>query len=135
MTRTIVTYNPKLKEIAKKLRKSMTLSEVILWNHLKQKQIYGYDFDRQRPIEKFIVDFYCKELKLAIEIDGVSHDGERAWKKDQNRQERLERLGIRFLRFHDKDVKNNLQAVLRSIEGWVLKNVHSVSSDRSSHLE
>ena len=48
----------------------MTLSEVLLWKSIKGKQMLGYDFDRQRPIDNYIVDFYCKDLKLAIEIDG-----------------------------------------------------------------
>ena len=122
MKQKIIPYNRKLKELAKTLRKNMTFSEVILWNHLKRKQMRGYDFDRQRPIDEYIVDFYCKALMLAIEIDGSTHEGERAWKKDQARQRRLESLGVRFLRFHDGDVKNNLDAVLRTIEGWILEN-------------
>jgi very-short-patch-repair endonuclease len=69
----IIPYNSNLKELASELRKKMTLSEVLLWNELKQKKILGYDFDRQRPIKDYIVDFYCKELQLAIEIDGDTH--------------------------------------------------------------
>ena len=71
--RRIVPNNPQLKELAKELRLNMTLSEVLLWNELKQKQMLGFDFDRQRPIGNYIVDFYCKELSLAIEIDEKSH--------------------------------------------------------------
>lgn len=61
-------YNPRLKEIARKLRQTMTKPEILLWQCLKGKQMQGYDFDRQRPIDEYIVDFYCKQLKLAIEI-------------------------------------------------------------------
>ena len=71
--RKIILYNQDLKKLAGQLRKNMTLSEVLLWNELKQKKMLGYDFDRQRPIDNFIVDFYCKELQLAIEIDGDTH--------------------------------------------------------------
>jgi very-short-patch-repair endonuclease len=71
--RKIIPYNPELKYLARELRKNMTLSEVLLWNELKHKQILGCDFDRQRPIGNFIVDFYCKELSLVIEIDGDTH--------------------------------------------------------------
>ena len=60
MRRKILNYNPRLKELAKKLRKNMTLAEVLLWNELKQKKLLGFDFDRQRPIDEYIVDFYCK---------------------------------------------------------------------------
>ena len=54
----------------------MTIAEVMLWNSIKNKALLGFDFDRQRPIDNYIIDFYCKELKLAIEIDGGSHDFE-----------------------------------------------------------
>ena len=105
MRRKIIPYNRNLKTLALKLRKNMTLSEVLLWNEIKQKKMRGYDFDRQRPIDNFIVDFYCKDLMLAIEIDGSSHDTEEAYKKDIERQTRLETFGVRFLRFDDREVK------------------------------
>ena len=98
----------------------MTLSEVLLWNELKQKKMKGYDFDRQRPIDNFIVDFYCKDLMLAIEIDGSSHDTEKAHKKDLERQTRLETFGVRFLRFDDREVKCDMMNVLLEIEGWIV---------------
>jgi very-short-patch-repair endonuclease len=115
--RKIIPYNPDLKELARDLRKNMTLSEVLLWNQLKQKNMLGYDFDRQRPIDNYIVDFYCKELSLAIEIDGSTHiyrDEE-----DEISQKNLEKLGIRFLRFDDIEVKKNILNVLRVIEDWI----------------
>ncbi len=98
----------------------MTLSEVLLWNHLKQKQMCGYDFDRQRPIDEYIVDFYCKDLMLAIEIDGDSHQHPTKYGKDLHRQKRLEQLGVHVLRFNDLDVKQDIDNVLRGIEGWIL---------------
>ena len=119
MRRKIIPYNPKLKELARQLRKNMTLAEVLLWNRLKQKQILGYDFDRQRPIDEYIVDFYCKDLMLAIEIDGESHNQPEADTKDQRRQKRLEILGVRFLRFTDWEVKRDMDAVLQRIERWI----------------
>jgi Protein of unknown function (DUF559) len=70
--REIIGYERYLKELARKLRQNMTLGEVLLWQRLKRKQMRGYDFDRQRPIDRYIVDFYCKDLKLAIEINGSS---------------------------------------------------------------
>src|SRR5688572_1193416 len=99
MKRKIIPYSPHLIPLAKKLRKNMTLSEVLLWDILKQKQMFGFDFDRQRPIDNYIVDFYCKDLMLAIEIDGDSHDFEEAYVNDMHRQKRLEELEVRFLRF------------------------------------
>jgi very-short-patch-repair endonuclease len=118
--RKIIIYNPELKDLARELRKTMTLSEVLLWNELKQKQIQGCDFYRQRPISNFIVDFYCKELSLAIEIDGDTHIYR--YEYDDDRQRSLEELGIHFLRFEDIEVKKNMNNVLRVIEDWIQKN-------------
>ncbi len=116
----IIPYNPELKELARQLRKNMTLSEVLLWNELKQKKILGFDFDRQTPIDNYIVDFYCKELSLAIEIDGDSHTYR--YDYDEERQRELEKLGVSFLRFDDLEVKRNMWNVLRVIEDWVERN-------------
>ncbi|MCX6330266.1 MAG: endonuclease domain-containing protein [Bacteroidia bacterium] len=118
--RKIVPYNSELKELAKELRKNMTLSEVLLWNELKQKKMLGYDFDRQRPIGNFIVDFFCKELSLAVEIDGDTHIYK--YDYDEERQKELENLSVRFLRFEDIEVKKNMNNVLRVIEDWIVKN-------------
>ncbi len=118
--RKIIPYNPKLKELARQLRKDMTLSEVLLWQELKGKQMMGYDFDRQRPIDEYIVDFYCKDLQLAIEIDGASHEHADVAKNDLVRQARLESLGVRFLRFDDLDVKKDMEYVLDTIQEWIV---------------
>jgi len=80
----------------------------------------GYDFDRQRLIHNYIVDFFCSELMLAIEIDGISH--ELKSKEDEIRQKILESLGIRILRFYDSDVKKNLDGVVTSIRNWILEH-------------
>ena len=74
MKKNIVKYNPLLKEIAGKLRKNGTPAEIRLWAYLKGKQLRGFDFHRQKPMDNFILDFYCPALKLAIEIDGSSHN-------------------------------------------------------------
>src|SRR5688572_26684552 len=106
----IIPYKPCLKILARQLRLNSTLSEVLLWNELKQKKMHGYDFDRQKLIDAFIVDFYCKKLKLAIEIDGDSHNYQ--FEKDMVRQKRLEALGVNFLRFYDEEVKRDINNVL-----------------------
>jgi len=124
MKRHIIPYNPKLVSLARKLRKEMTFSEVLLWQELKGKQMLGYDFDRQRPIDNYIVDFYCKDLNLAIEVDGESHYHEETAKKDIERQERLESLGVRFLRFDDLDIKKDMRYVLNLIHDWINENTH-----------
>jgi len=118
--RKIISYNPKLKEYARKLRNNSTYTEVQLWNYLKKKQLRGYDFDRQKPIDKYIVDFYCKDLMLAIEIDGESHYGNTD--KDKKKDRRLNELGVTVLRFDDLDVVYKLDKVLEKIEEWIDAN-------------
>src|ERR1700755_3487494 len=101
----IIPYNRNLKVLARKLRKDMTFGEVLLWNELKEDKFWGFDFDRQRCISNYIVDFYCKELMLGIEIDGISHNNEDASKKDELRQANLEALGVKFIRFTESEMK------------------------------
>lgn len=95
----------------------MTLAEILLWNELKGKQMMGYDFHRQKPIGKYVVDFFCPRLSLVIEIDGISHEGK--LDKDRQRQEEIEKNGIHFLRFPDHEVKKNLEGVLWEIREWI----------------
>jgi very-short-patch-repair endonuclease len=92
-------YNPKLKEFARNLRNNSTKSEIKLWKHLKQKQMHGYAFNRQKPIDIYIVDFFCNRLRLAIECDGYSHQILEVYKKDIKKTRRLNELGISVLRF------------------------------------
>ena len=119
----IIPYNSRLKAYARQLRRNMTLAEVLLWKDLKGKKMLGYDFDRQRSLDEYVVDFYCKDLHLAIEIDGQSHD----FKPDQDaqRQKRLERYGVHFLRFWDYQVKHDKGAVLKTIEQWIRQHEKS----------
>ncbi len=77
----------------------------------------GYRFRRQEVIGNYIVDFFCRKLKLAIEIDGSSHDEK--YELDMKRQREIESYGITVLRFGDKEVKENIESVLRGIEVWI----------------
>lgn len=86
---------------------------------MRNKQLLGYDFHRQKPIDQFIVDFYCGELNLAIEIDGSSHETEDASEKDRARQKHLDNLGVAFLRFKESEVRTNIRGVLKVIEHWI----------------
>ena len=117
--RKIIPYNPKLKELARQLRNNSTKSEIRLWKFLKGKQMKGYDFHRQKPIGNYIVDFFCNELQLAIELDGYSHNFEEVVQKDLEKEEFLTKLGITVLRFDDREVFNDIQNVLRTIEIYV----------------
>ena len=112
-------YQKHLNSFARKLRRGGNLSEVILWNELKRDKL-GFRFLRQRPIGKYIVDFFCHVLNLAIEVDGsASHDNK--VERDQIRQEELELLGINILRFQDADVRYNLEGVVENIKLEILR--------------
>ena len=108
----IIPYNPKLKQHARYLRKNSTLAEVLLWQQIKGKAL-GYEFHRQVPVDQFIVDFYCHELMIAIEIDGCSHNDK--YDYDTSRQTKLQNFGIQFIRFDDMDVKKNMEGVLNAL--------------------
>lgn len=112
-------YNQNLKQLSRDLRDNSTLSEVLLWKQLKGKKMMGYTFMRQKPIDKYIVDFYCSKLKLVIEIDGSSHNDK--VEEDLKRQNEIEMLGIRFLRIDDGMVKREIQHVIRVIEDFILE--------------
>lgn len=116
---TIINYKTSLKQKAKELRSSSTLGEVILWKYLKNKQMLGYSFHRQKPLYNYIVDFYCPKLSLAIEIDGMAtHNNETDY--DKQRQTYLENKNIKFLRFTEIEVRTNIKAVLYTIENYIL---------------
>lgn len=82
----------------------------------------GYTFNRQKPLKRYIVDFYCKPLNLVIEIDGGCHEEEVQKIKDSERQQVLEEMGLNFLRFSDKEVRKNIDSVLRIIENYILSH-------------
>ena len=123
MKREIIFYNAKLKERARELRNNATPMEKKLWIYLKGKQIEGFDFHRQKPINQFIVDFYCAELKLVIEIDGSIHIGKE--EADKERQEIIEKFHINFLRFTNDEVKNNMEGVIQTIKTWIRSQEHT----------
>ena len=95
-------------------------------NQIKNKRLLGFDFHRQRPIDRFIVDFFCPDLMLAIEVDGVSHA--QKGDVDVERHRRLESLGVHVLRFEDRMVKCEMPKVLAGIEGWILERTKRVQS-------
>lgn len=120
MKRTILPYNSKLKEFARKLRNNSTRTEILLWQKLKRKQIYSYDFHRQKPIDNYILDFFCNELMLGIEIDGYSHELIEVFEKDTKKTKKMNELGITILRFSDHQVLKEMENVLRAIEQYII---------------
>jgi len=104
-----------VKEKRRTLRKNMPPAEIILWSKLRGKGLRSYKFRRQYSIGKYIVDFYCPQLKLAIEIDGESHFVEGADSYDRERQAIIELSGVSFLRFTNRDVYERLEGVIDKI--------------------
>jgi len=121
MPNSILPYNPKLKKLARKLRKNMTYGEVLLWQEIRRKKL-DYQFHRQVPIKNYIVDFFCHELLLAIEIDGSYHNHPEVSVSDLTRQQEIEKLGINFLRFSETEVRKNILDVVEDINNWIILN-------------
>jgi very-short-patch-repair endonuclease len=121
MRRKIIPYNSYLKELARKLRNDSTLGEVLLWNELKNKLMYSYDFHRQKPLLNYIVDFYCYELDLVIEIDGVYHNDLEKSNADVLRDKELAVYNLTVLRFTEWEVRKDMVNVLRAIDGYILE--------------
>jgi very-short-patch-repair endonuclease len=114
--RKIISYNPKLTQLARQLRKNSTSSEIRLWNALRNKQMLGFDFHRQKPIGNYIIDLFCNELMLAIELDGLTHSFPEVYERDLVKEASLKEIGITLLRFNDSKVMNDLPNVIRTIE-------------------
>ena len=102
-----------IRQRARELRQEMTPAEKILWEQLRNRKLAGFKFRRQQPIDRFIVDFYCAECKLVIEVDGDIHDLQPA--RDATRTEKLEQLGYCLIRFRNEQVLNQLNTVLETI--------------------
>jgi len=109
-------------EKAKRLRRNMTSAEKKLWGELKNKKLNGYKFRRQHPLHFFIVDFYCHELELIIEIDGKYHDKTEQIKKDQERTELLKFQNLKLVRFTNDEVMNELESVIEKLERFIKIN-------------
>jgi len=112
-------YNQTLKENSRALRTNMTDAEQMLWLHLRRKQIQGVQFYRQKPLLTFIVDFYCPAAKLVIELDGSQHFEVEHQAKDQDRDAALTGLGLHVLRFDNRQVLLETEAVLSVIDETV----------------
>lgn len=111
--------SPSTFEKAKRLRKKMTLAEKTLWSELKNKKFNGYKFRRQHPIHFFIVDFYCHELGLIIEVDGKYHDNAAQIKKDQERTALLKSQNLKLVRFTNDEVMHEMKNVKEKLEMFI----------------
>ena len=117
----------KLFEFARNLRKEQTPEEKILWEHLKNRQLNGFKFRRQHPLYNFILDFYCHEAGLVIELDGSVHDNRDQQHYDMHRTLELEEFKLCVLRFKNDDVRNNLRLVLYTIKTHLIKPTNKSS--------
>jgi very-short-patch-repair endonuclease len=108
-------YGRHLKKYSRRLRNEMTDAERLLWSKVRRKQLKGFQVYRQKPIGRFVVDFYCPKAKLVIELDGGQHYSEAIQAKDESRDRYMERVGLKVLRFSDKEVFANLPGVLEEI--------------------
>ena len=100
---------------ARYLRKNQTDAESLLWSRLRARQLTGIKFRRQHPIGPYVLDFYCAEAHLAVEVDGSQHLELIAINQDQARMRFLENKSIKVIRFWNHEVLENLDAVLESI--------------------
>lgn len=114
-------YNKKLKSLAHDKRYEMTKAEACLWKYILSSKKTGYTFNRQRPILNFIVDFMCKELKLIIEVDGVSHFYDETIIKDEFKQKTLEDAGYTVIRFRDPEILTQIDRVRFAIMNCILQ--------------
>ncbi len=112
---------------ALRMRKQPTVAEKVLWNRLRNRQLKGLKFRRQHPIDRFIVDFYCREAGLVIEVDGSVHDSLEAREYDEARQKFLEQRGLTVMRFCNAQVVNDTNTVLASISAF-LNDLGNVSN-------
>ncbi len=112
--RSPVPYNIKLKNRARELRKNQTKAEQCIWEQLLRKNKSGYRFLRQKPLDQFIVDFYCSELQLVVEIDGDIHKEQKEY--DYHRTLILKSFGLTILRFSNNEVLEDLESVETRLE-------------------
>ena len=115
--------HPVTKEIRQLLRKTETPTERILWKYLRKKQLDGYRFRQQHGYGPYILDFYCPELKLCIELDGKVHDLPTIQQKDKDRTEFLNENKIYVLRFRNEEIEQNIEKVLSDIRNYIHEHI------------
>lgn len=110
-------YDPSLTILARELRERRTRAEAIFWQTVRDRNIRGYKFRRQKPILWYIADFYCAELKIVIEIDGGVHHEMKG--QDKHRTEELKKLGINVIRYTNEQIIKELPRVIRHLEAII----------------
>lgn len=116
---TIIKYRPHLKFLSQNLRGNMTVPEHMLWSQIRKKQIENVQFLRQKPIGRFVVDFYAPEVQLVIEVDGSQHLEPEMMEKDRLRDAYLQGLGLTVMRFENIHVEMCLDLVVEDIRRYI----------------
>lgn len=116
MRRRRIRTSPEIQEAARALRRTMTEAERVLWACLRNRRLAGLKFRRQHPIGPYVVDYYCAEARLVVEVDGSVHDDEAQRARDADRTAELEARGYRVIRFRNAEVAGHLGDVLQAIE-------------------
>ncbi len=123
-------HNPKLRQLAIEKRKEGILSEVLFWKQVHKGKFHNIDFDRQRVIGSYIVDFYVKNLGLVVEIDGASHDNKGEY--DEAREGYLKSLGLKIFKTYDKDIKKNIHWVMKRLEDFIIEEFGEMPTPSAS---
>ena len=127
-------YNKNLQPYANRLRKEMTKAEACLWKYvLRAGLMKGYTFRRQRPILNYIADFVCLDLKLIIEVDGLTHNFEDVIERDKQKELALQHAGFTVMRFTDKEVLNGIEGVRNAIALWIERGDLPPAKQRTQH--
>jgi very-short-patch-repair endonuclease len=114
---------------ARELRNNMTKAEIILWSRLRSRKIDGYKFRRQQPIFEYIVDFYCDELKLIIEVDGEIHSFSEITDSDLKRDKILKINGYHILRLFNSEIETEIDATIKKIRAFISSKMSPSQGD------
>ena len=118
-----------IRNLARNSRKNQTLAEQLLWSKLRSRGLSEFKFRRQHPIDNYILDFYCNEVHLAIEIDGGQHTEKEVMEKDNERTAHLNQKGIRVIRFWNNDVLEHTNEVLEEIYA----TIKEIATEKENH--
>lgn len=114
MAISFIPYNPKLVPLALKLRNNSTVCNTLLWEELQERKLLGYEFDQQKPLGEYIVDFYCSELMLAIEIKDSNADYKSGY--DKRRRQEVKKFGVKVITVTDLQIKSNIKHLVKRLK-------------------
>jgi very-short-patch-repair endonuclease len=124
-------------ERANKLRRNLTKAEEILWSNVRifRRSIHGFRFRRQHPFGPFILDFYCHQALLAVEIDGGYHENQKQHQYDEMRTQYLKERGLEVIRFNNEEVEKNVNKVMHFMEAKALERIKSINEAKNGSMK